>query len=360
MRIALEPEPITFNQVRQPATSHTTVEVTVEREGAEESLAHCTIAEGERKLDLGLWYFEQDLMDFNEDIYADMPPHIPPSSELSIDPEISVCPDLSACLDFPCTVPLLLHPLISASATPPLSPNSPSAHPQQVAGLLVSIASESWTPPRPSDPEALPWLLAPSSPPSPIGPPAPLGSLFPPAPPWSVVIHHRLRASLLWLRLVTPSHRLRWASPSLQLHFSPLSLRPLALRILCVAWTRRLSVSASGSTSTCSAAVGRPPEVVSPSSTMAPPSVAFTVGRHHGCGIGLAWLLQLRVLLAPPWLLPPSDPPWTHLSPPWLLPPSSSPWTLFVVLLPGVRPLPEPPPTLTSCCHPMSTPLSTS
>ncbi|KAL0156874.1 hypothetical protein M9458_048120, partial [Cirrhinus mrigala] len=83
LRIAPEPEPITSDQVREPATSHATVEVTVEREGAEGSPAHCTIAKGERKLDRGLWYFEQDLIDFNEDISADMPPLIPPSSELS-------------------------------------------------------------------------------------------------------------------------------------------------------------------------------------------------------------------------------------------------------------------------------------
>ncbi|KAL1276944.1 hypothetical protein QQF64_023617 [Cirrhinus molitorella] len=65
----------------------------------------------------------------------------------------------------------------------------------------------------------------------------------------------------------------------------------------------RLSVSASGST-TCSAAVSRPPGVVSPSSTMAPPSVGSTVGRHLGCGLGLSWLLLLQIppvfSLAPP------------------------------------------------------------
>ncbi len=35
--------------------------------------------------------------------------------------------------------------------------------------------------------------------------------------------------------------------------------------------------------------------VVSPSSTMAPRSVCSTVGRHHGCGLGPAWLLLLQV-----------------------------------------------------------------
>ncbi|XP_058606979.1 uncharacterized protein LOC131524173 [Onychostoma macrolepis] len=46
LEIALEPEPHgPSDQVREPATSHATVEVTVEREGAEESPAHCTAAE---------------------------------------------------------------------------------------------------------------------------------------------------------------------------------------------------------------------------------------------------------------------------------------------------------------------------
>ncbi|KAL0173502.1 hypothetical protein M9458_029470, partial [Cirrhinus mrigala] len=89
--------------------------------------------------------------------------------------------------------------------TPPLSPDSPTAHPQPTICAMSSLrvcqfpsvlwlqdpsspppASKSWTPPRPSDPADLPLLLAPSSLPSPVGPPAPLGSLIPPAPPWSV------------------------------------------------------------------------------------------------------------------------------------------------------------------------------
>ncbi|KAL0172856.1 hypothetical protein M9458_033167, partial [Cirrhinus mrigala] len=47
-------------------------------------------------------------------------------------------------------------------------------------------ASESRTPPRPSDPAAPPRLPAPSFPLLPVSPPAPPGSLIPPAPPWSV------------------------------------------------------------------------------------------------------------------------------------------------------------------------------
>ncbi|XP_058606809.1 uncharacterized protein LOC131524086 [Onychostoma macrolepis] len=167
LEIAPEPEPHRpSDQVREPATSHATVEVTVEREGAEESPAHCTAA------------------------------------------EVSNYPEWPTYLDFPPTLPLLPPPIIPAtSARPPLHPGSPSAHPQPTICAVGSPrvclspsaswlgdpsspppASESWTPPRPSDPAAPPRLLAPSSPPSPIGPPAPPGSFVPPAPPWSVII----------------------------------------------------------------------------------------------------------------------------------------------------------------------------
>ncbi len=47
--------------------------------------------------------------------------------------------------------------------------------------------------------------------------------------------------------------------------------------------------------------------VVSPSSSMAPPSVGSTMGHHHGCGLGIAWLLLLQVppvsFLAPPSII---------------------------------------------------------
>ncbi len=47
LEIAPEPEAHRqSNQVREPATSHMTLDVTVEREGAEESPTHCTAAEG--------------------------------------------------------------------------------------------------------------------------------------------------------------------------------------------------------------------------------------------------------------------------------------------------------------------------
>ncbi|KAL0192152.1 hypothetical protein M9458_010448, partial [Cirrhinus mrigala] len=227
LRIAPEAETITSDQVREPATPLATEEVPVEHEDAEEGPAHCTSAEGEQILELG----QMDLINF-EDIYADMPPLIPPSSKLSVYPEPSVCPDLSACLDFPPTLPLLPHPLIP-TATPPLSPDSPSAHPQPTicaVGLprvsqfpstscledpsSPSPASESWTPPRLSDAVAPPQLLVLSSP---IGPLAPLGSLVHPPSPQDSTPPAAPRRSV-------PLYWLYWAPPSLQLCLSPLSL----------------------------------------------------------------------------------------------------------------------------------------
>ncbi|KAL0155136.1 hypothetical protein M9458_049399, partial [Cirrhinus mrigala] len=198
------------------------------------------------------------------------------------------------------------------------------------------------------DPLSPPWLLAPSSPPWPGSPLAPPGSL--------------VRFGLVWtiLRLGTPLLRLRLVPPSLRVHLDPLLSSSTtasrmytfasvasaigstsALQILLVTLAHRLSVSASGSSTTCSAAVCQPPGVVNPSSSMAPPSIGSTVGRHHGCGMGLTWLLLLQV--PPVVFLAPSSV-WSALVPPWLLPLSSPPLTLFVILLPGVSPPPEPPP----------------
>ncbi|KAI2644851.1 Zinc metalloprotease ZmpB [Labeo rohita] len=238
LRIAQEPEPILSDQVREPADTSVTVECCVEQERAMESPAHCTAAEGEQGRDLGQLNLEVDLI-FIEDIEMELP----------------VCPELSTCLNFPPTLPLLSPSSPAASALPPLSPDSPSAHPQPTICAVGSPrvcqspsaswledpsssppASESWTPPRPSDP--------------PSGSP-------------SVLCRSGSAADL-------------WSSASASIARALGSA--LALRVLGVALDLWLSVSASGSTSTCSAAVGRPPGVVSPSSTMAPPSVGSTVG----------------------------------------------------------------------------------
>ncbi|KAL0190336.1 hypothetical protein M9458_013034, partial [Cirrhinus mrigala] len=172
LRIATEPEPMTSDQVHEPATQ------LAKGENDEGSSTHRNIAKSELSLELG----QMDMIDFFMDIYADMPP----SSELSVDPEPSVCPDLSACLYFPPTIPLLPHPFIPALPMQPLSPDSPSAHPYPPSVQWDRCGSaKSRTPPRPFDPAAPPRFLAPSSPPSPVGPPAPPGSLVPLAPPWS-------------------------------------------------------------------------------------------------------------------------------------------------------------------------------
>ncbi len=65
--------------------------------------------------------------------------------------------------------------------------------------------------------------------------------------------------------------------------------------ILGIRLARWLSVSASGSSTTCSAAVGRPPGVGGHPSSMAPLSIGSTMGHHHDCGQGPAVLLLLWV-----------------------------------------------------------------
>jgi len=67
----------------------------------------------------------------------------------------------------------------------------------------------------------------------------------------------------------------------------------------------------SGSSTTCSAAVGWPPGVVSLCASKAPPSVGSTVGCNHGCCLGPAWLLLLQ---APPVVS--LTPPVSSLAPP--------------------------------------------
>ncbi|KAL0189337.1 hypothetical protein M9458_016436, partial [Cirrhinus mrigala] len=136
---------------------------------------HCISAEGELKPELGLQDGQLDLIDFHTEMYADMPPLLAPS------PELSICPEPSTWGLFPpnplsCLLPPSAHPqpTICAVGSPqvcqfPLALwlEDPSSPPP---------ASESWTPPRPSDPAAPPRLLAPSSPLSPVGPAGPPGS----------------------------------------------------------------------------------------------------------------------------------------------------------------------------------------
>ncbi|KAL0204310.1 hypothetical protein M9458_002328, partial [Cirrhinus mrigala] len=357
--IATELEEFASDQVREPATEPATVDVPDGREGAEDSTAHCTTAEGEQRLDLGLNFLEQNLSNFAEDVYEDMPVLLPPSK-------------LPDCLDFPPTLPLSI--VSAASVPPPLSPGSPSAHPQPTICAVGSPqvcqspsvswledppspppASESWTPPRPSDPAAPPRLSAPSSPPSPVGPPAPPGSIVPPAPPWSVV------APPSPLDSTPPAAPRRSVPPALWTSSLPRaqprsSVAPAPPRTSGYPPPPRspepwAPPGPSGS-SVSPRIIGSP----SPPRALPPPAPPPSVGP------------MVSSALPPPWLLPPSAPPWGSimaavwvspgsscssplLSPPWLLPPSSPPWTIpsppwtpSIALLPGVRPPPKPPP----------------
>ncbi len=140
--------------MREPATVLATGDSMMDSKSVEGSSAHCTTAEGEIQLDSG------DLIEFDMDIYADMPILLPPSSEISACPELSVCPvettevvPLSTVLPvlgvgfwcvwaahtvpeipgthkFPPTLLLLPPPVVRASALPLLCPIIPSAPPQ--------------------------------------------------------------------------------------------------------------------------------------------------------------------------------------------------------------------------------------
>ncbi|KAI2653170.1 1-deoxy-D-xylulose-5-phosphate synthase [Labeo rohita] len=139
-----------------------------------------------------------------------------------------------------------------------------------------------------------------------------------------------LGTPLLW---PCPSVSPAQATPFLRLHLGPLLLQlhrglpdpsvagaicsTSVLQILLITLAHWLSVSTSGSYATCSTAVDQPPGVVSPFSSMAPPSVGSTIGYHHCCGLGPP--------LAPPApsFLSPSGPAWSLLLSLWLLPPSS-------------------------------------
>ncbi|KAL0160868.1 hypothetical protein M9458_044593, partial [Cirrhinus mrigala] len=256
---------------------------------------------------------EFDLIDFTKDIEMELP----------------ACPEQNACLDFPPTLPLLSPPIgPAASVSPLLSPDSPAAHPQSTTCVVGSTrvcqspsaswledpsslppATQSWTPPRPFDPAAPPWLSASSSPPLPFSPQAPPGSIVPPALSWSIVI------------LPSPHRSIPLAlSPSVLCHTgSTADLRSstsasvaralgsaLTIRILSVALDHRLSVSTSGSTSTCSTSVALPPPWLLPPS--APPWATIMAAAWVSSGSSCS-----GSLLSPPWLHPPSDPPWTLL-----------------------------------------------
>ncbi|KAI2664168.1 hypothetical protein H4Q32_002306 [Labeo rohita] len=332
------------DQVREPATMTATVEGSVENESAEDSITHCTTAEGELNWILGH-------LTMND---------IPDNSE-NVNTGLSVISELSTSSDFPPTLPQSKNH--NVLAMPPLLLVSPSTHPQPTICAVGSpqvcqspsaswledpssppSASESWTPPRPSDPAAPPRLSAPSSPPSPVtsstGPHRPFGSALDSTPP---AAPRRSIPPALW-------------NSSIPLAQPQPSVAPAPLRTSgspSPPWSPEPWAPPGPSGSSVSPRIIGSP---SPPWALPPPALPPSVGPMES------------LAFPPPWLLPPSAPPWGSimaavwvspgsscssplLSPPWLLPPSSppwnilsSPWTPSFALLPGVRPPPKPPP----------------
>ncbi|KAL0176632.1 hypothetical protein M9458_028962, partial [Cirrhinus mrigala] len=268
----------------------------------ERSSTHCNMVEGELVVDLGL--FEAEGV-FDRDMYVDLPPVLPPSSE----PTETAMTELS-----PERAPLPKLSPEDAHKCPPSHPHLPSSHPQpsicavgsqQVCQspsvlrledpLSPPPASESRTPPRPVDRAAPPWLLAPSSPPWPGSPLAPPDSFIPPAPPWSVIDHPVPQDSI---QLASPcsSGSVRLLHPfgsslvlchssstvASRIHASAsvtgATCSTSALRILLISLAHQLSVSTSGSSATCSTAIIAPLELSAlPSPWLLPPSAPLGV-----------------------------------------------------------------------------------
>ncbi|KAL0159333.1 hypothetical protein M9458_043058, partial [Cirrhinus mrigala] len=271
----------------------------------------------------------------------------PPQAPLSPVLPPSIGPLESSALPPPWLLPLSAPPWValmamawvpSAFSCSKYLLSSPWLLPSSPPWSFVTLAS-----PQPSGFPSLPRLLEPSAPPwpsrfsasswlvgSPSPPQAPLPPVLPPpsstmAPPsvGSTVgcLHgYGLGPVCLLLLQVPPVFSLAPSSIStlvichsgfttaLRIPASALVIGAICssfvLQILGVTLARRFSVSASGSTTTCSAAIDRPPGVGSPSSTMAPPSIGSTVGLLYGCGLDPTCLLLLQVSpvfsLAPP------------------------------------------------------------
>ncbi|KAI2662195.1 Zinc homeostasis factor 1 [Labeo rohita] len=247
-------------------------------------------------------------------------------------------------------------------------PESPEAHKCSSSSVVWQhlcspsaqhlCASESRT--RLIDPAAPPWLLALSTPPWHVSPMAPLASLVPPALPWSGDDHPAPRdstplaascssVSVRLLHLFGSTFVLcrSGSTADSRIHVSSSVAGTIdstsALRILLVTVAHRLSISTSSSSTTCSTVVSRPLES-SP--------VGSTVGRHHGCGLGPAWLLLLQVpaviSLAPPSVWSTLVPPVSSLAPPAVVS------TLDSVHRPPPKPLRKLPPIPSLCVIPCS------
>ncbi len=204
-------------------------------------------------------------------------------------------------------------PLLSA---PPLSSGSPSAHPQPTICTVRAPrvcqspssawlenpfppppASEYWTLPRPVDPAAPPWLLAPSS------------------PPWSV---HLLRRapSYLRLRFVLSSSIYRLGTPLLRLRLVP----------------------PASSGSSFPLAAPRPSEAPAPPRPSGFPPLHWSpepsVPPRPSGSSSSPWLIGPPPQAPPPPALPPLVGPLesSALPPPWLLPPSAPLWVTITAV----------------------------
>ncbi|KAL0168879.1 hypothetical protein M9458_037101 [Cirrhinus mrigala] len=316
LKIATEPEPYTSDQVRESATATVTGECNMVQVRAMESPAHCTTAGGELEDN------SEDLIDFSTEVLENYSGDL-----IDFFTEISTCHVMPACMESPPTLPLLPT---STSVCSPLSPDSPSAHPSvfhlcsgraaglpasigvRAGGSLISASSlrvqNSASALRPcGSTTALSALVS-------IVGHRSTSSTVSSAPPWSVVVPPSPQDSV---PLAAPRHFVLPAPKDSTLPPAqpPSSVAPAPPRTSGsppTPWSPepeldlRLFISASGSFTSCSASVGRPPGVISPSSTMAPPSISSTVG-HHGCVLGPARFLLLRVppvsSLAPPTIV---------------------------------------------------------
>ncbi|KAL0159361.1 hypothetical protein M9458_043086, partial [Cirrhinus mrigala] len=273
--------------------------------------------EGELIIHLGLLDFEGDLIDWETDLEANLPPFLSPFLDRERDSDTArIVSEYSQ----DCTRRTALrvrrltnvHPLDSALACSPTAP---------------------------------PQLLAPLLPPSPVDPPAPPGSLITPAPPWPGT--PLLRVSPC--RSVPPAlldSSLPPAPPWSSLSRSwppPQSPQPMA-----PPWPP----GSSASPCLVGPLPPAPPPSVSPLelSALPPPWLLPLLAPPWVVIIAVAWVPPgpscSKSLLSSPWLLPPSGPPWSLLSSPCILPSSSPPRTLCVVLLLDVRPPSKPPPKI--------------
>ncbi len=277
LRIATEPEMMSV-KVCEPAATPATRENTADSESAERSSAHCTAAEGELSMAHGMCH--------SKGVRAPIPEFGPGRAT---DPKSSS----------PSSLESPSSPLVPASRWPACSTMAPCSLLSAVAHLSTGSAGL----PRPSG-SALVWRR-----PSCASGLHSSGCALALRPSGSVRLLHPLGSSSVLCH--SGSTEAIWIPISASVAGAIGSA--LVPQILPVTLALRLSVSTSGTSSTCSAAVGRPPGVGGHSSSMAPPSVGSTVGHHNSCGLGPARLLLFRLppvsSLAPPSLRHPKFPP---------------------------------------------------